>query len=141
VLVFQLSGIPSTYALFIILRKRFSFAFLSSRMALVGMSSGPVAAPLGEAFMALSSSAMVIPLVVVVVLPGAGRLCSPPYSALCSSSAMWGCSETSVPSGLVRAGMGLFVVMGLTLLKHSGSVSSCRLLALASSFALAIACL
>jgi len=54
---------------------------------------------------------------------------------------MWECSEASVPLGLVSAGIGRLVFIGLTLQKDSGSVSSWRLLAFASSLTLAIDCL
>jgi len=52
---------------------------------------------------------------------------------------MWLCWAARVPSGLCRAGMGCFVVFIFTVLKHSGSVSSCIAFSLAISLAPKIA--
>jgi len=48
---------------------------------------------------------------------------------------MWLCSAARAPSGLYRAGIRCFVVFIFTVLKHFGSVSSCRAFSLAVSFA------
>jgi len=52
---------------------------------------------------------------------------------------MCGCSAAMPPPVFCRAGIGCLVCLALTVRKHSGSVSSCRALPLASSLAWAIA--
>jgi len=52
---------------------------------------------------------------------------------------MCGCSAAMPPLVFPWAGIGCLVCLALTLRKHSGSVSSCRALPLASSLAWAIA--
>jgi len=104
----------------------------------VGIWSGPGDAPLGEALRAASSSWRVRSVSGLDSMVVLSLYRCPPYKTSWSSEAIWGCSLAMELSFLTKDGMGHLLHMGRTLLKHSGSVSSCRALLFASIFALAI---
>jgi len=126
---------PSLYTRFMVFRRRSGLSFQSNLNNLVGIWSGPVAAPLQEALSAFWISPSSTCALAGFSVAGVSLRCS----LLCRESwsffAMWLCSAARAPSGLCTAGMGCFVVFIFTVLKHFGSVSSSRVFSLAVSFA------